>query len=270
MCASSSSASNRLWSCTRFRSIWYLRRITVRQIRCSTSGTKLKVSSCATRRFTNRSASGSPSCARRVHDSIALGRDGACPQAAARCRVPDVGDANTVPGLPTPVAVLRGRLHDDFLDVMLDEPVREATQVARRRADLLVLEVEVVVDLDVSHRDRQHLLVDSQFPRSGTASVSPWESGERASSHQSGSRGRDGSRGRTPTRSFWTSVGAASQPTTRRSNPSTGASAMSASTCTGSNRWRMPVRRSRRGDRTTMRIILTELSRASAPTNTPG
>jgi hypothetical protein len=58
MCASSSSASNRLWSCTRFRVIWYLRRITVRQSRCSASGTKLKVSSCATRRFTNRSASG--------------------------------------------------------------------------------------------------------------------------------------------------------------------------------------------------------------------
>ncbi len=34
--------------------------------------------------------------------------------------------------------------------------------------------------------------------------------------------------------------------------------------------WRMPAPRSRRGDRTTMRIILTELSRASAPMNTPG
>ena len=58
MCASSSRASSRFWSCTRLRVTWYLRRITVRQSRCSASGTKLKVSSCATRRFTNRSASG--------------------------------------------------------------------------------------------------------------------------------------------------------------------------------------------------------------------
>jgi hypothetical protein len=45
------------------RVIWYFRRITVRQSRCSASGTKLKVSSCATSRFTRRSASGK-SCLR--------------------------------------------------------------------------------------------------------------------------------------------------------------------------------------------------------------
>ena len=56
--------------------------------------------------------------------------------------------------------VLRGRLHDDFFDLVLDEPVGQRAQVGRRGADLLALEVEVAVDLDVGHHDRQHLLVD--------------------------------------------------------------------------------------------------------------
>jgi hypothetical protein len=67
-------------------------------------------------------------------------------------------------GFPHWAPVLRRRLHDDFLDVMLDEPVREATQIARRRADLLVLEVEFVVDLDVGHHDAQ-LFVQSRTLR---------------------------------------------------------------------------------------------------------
>jgi hypothetical protein len=58
MWASSSRDSNRLWSWTRLRVIWYLRRITVRQSRCLASGTKLKVSSWATKRLTKRSALG--------------------------------------------------------------------------------------------------------------------------------------------------------------------------------------------------------------------
>jgi hypothetical protein len=49
---------------------------------------------------------------------------------------------------------------DDFLDLVLDEPVGEATQVGRRRAGLLALEVELAIDLDVGHDDREHLLVD--------------------------------------------------------------------------------------------------------------
>src|SRR6516225_9394989 len=57
MCASSSRASNRLCNCTRLRVSWYLVRTTVRHRRCSTSGTKLRTSSWATRRFTKRSAS---------------------------------------------------------------------------------------------------------------------------------------------------------------------------------------------------------------------
>jgi len=43
---------------------------------------------------------------------------------------------------------------------VLDQPVGQATQIGRRRADLLALDVEVAVDLDVGHHDRQHLLVD--------------------------------------------------------------------------------------------------------------
>jgi hypothetical protein len=63
-------------------------------------------------------------------------------------------------GLPHRPPVLRGRLHDDFLDLLLDQPVGHSAQISRRRPDLLALEVEVAVDLDVGHHDRQHLLVD--------------------------------------------------------------------------------------------------------------
>ena len=63
-------------------------------------------------------------------------------------------------GFPHRPPVLRGRLHDDFLDLVLDQPVGQAAQIGRRRPDLLALEVEVAIDLDVGHHDRQHLLVD--------------------------------------------------------------------------------------------------------------
>lgn len=56
--ASSRSAARRFWNWTRLRVSWYFRRVTVRQRRCVTSGTKLRVSSCATSRLTRRSASG--------------------------------------------------------------------------------------------------------------------------------------------------------------------------------------------------------------------
>ena len=161
MCASSSSASSRFWSCTRLRVTWYLRRITVRQSRCSASGTKLKVSSCATRRFTNRSASGKSflrppgprfDCAW-ARWSVPASR-GALSRARRRGRQCCSSASHTGRQVP------RGRLHDDFLDLVFDQPVGQATELDRRRADLLALEVEVVVDLDVGHRDGQHLLVD--------------------------------------------------------------------------------------------------------------
>jgi hypothetical protein len=39
--------------------------------------------------------------------------------------------------------VLRGRLHNDFLDVLRDQPVGQAAQIGRRRPDLLAVEVKV-------------------------------------------------------------------------------------------------------------------------------
>ena len=70
--------------------------------------------------------------------------------------------------------VLRGRFHDDFLDLLLDQPVGQAAQIGRRRPDLLALEVEVAVDLDVGHHDRQHLLVDVNSRDPVRHAASPW------------------------------------------------------------------------------------------------
>jgi hypothetical protein len=63
-------------------------------------------------------------------------------------------------GLPHGPPVLRGRLHDHFFDLVLDQPVGQSAQRGRRRADLLAFEVEIAVDFDVGHHHRQHLLVD--------------------------------------------------------------------------------------------------------------
>src|SRR3954469_25752021 len=63
-------------------------------------------------------------------------------------------------GFPHRPPVLRGRLHDDLLNVLLDQPVGEAAQTSRRGPDLLAVEVKLAVVPDVGHRDRQHLLVD--------------------------------------------------------------------------------------------------------------
>jgi hypothetical protein len=61
-------------------------------------------------------------------------------------------------GFPHRPPRLRGRLHPDFVDLVFDQPVGQATEVARRRADLLPFELEVTVDFDVGHRDGPHLL----------------------------------------------------------------------------------------------------------------
>jgi len=63
-------------------------------------------------------------------------------------------------GFPHRPPILRGRLHHDFIDLVFDQPVGQATEVDRRRADLLTFEQEVTVDFDVGHRDGRHLLVD--------------------------------------------------------------------------------------------------------------
>src|SRR5437899_2745415 len=82
MWASSSRASKRFCSCTRLRVNWYFLRITVRQRRCSASGTKLRLNSFATSRFTRRSASGK---------SFLRPRGPRFDCACARCNVPDIG-----------------------------------------------------------------------------------------------------------------------------------------------------------------------------------
>src|SRR5712691_249036 len=81
ICASSRRDSN--WFCSRTRSHlnWYFLRVTVRHRRCSSSGTKLKVNSRATSRFTRRSASGK---------SLLRPRRPRLDSACARCNVPDL------------------------------------------------------------------------------------------------------------------------------------------------------------------------------------
>ena len=83
-------SSNKLssWFCNRTcsRVSWYFRRVTVRHSRCSASGTKLRVNSFATSRFTKRSASGK-SFLRPCRPRF----DCAC----ARWSVPDIGPASS-------------------------------------------------------------------------------------------------------------------------------------------------------------------------------
>src|SRR6266550_3024436 len=84
ICISSSTASS--WFCKRTlsRLNWYFRRVTVRHTRCSASGTKLRISSFATSRFTKRSASGK---------SLLRPRRPRFDCACARWSVPDIGPA---------------------------------------------------------------------------------------------------------------------------------------------------------------------------------
>ncbi len=60
--------------------------------------------------------------------------------------------------------------------------------LGRACPNLPALKLLLVVDLDVGHHHRQHLLCSCarRFPRSAMASASPSGSGERASSHHSG------------------------------------------------------------------------------------
>ena len=84
MWASSSRDSS--WFCNRtlLRVSWYFRRVTVRHSRCSASGTKLRISSSATSRFTKRSASGK---------SFLRPRRPRFDRACARWSVPDIEPA---------------------------------------------------------------------------------------------------------------------------------------------------------------------------------
>jgi len=84
------------------------------------------------KRFTKRSASGESSYARRVADSIALGEMESACGAVGRRRVPGGGSPVLFQGVPDRPPVLSGRLNDDFLDRVLDQPVGQATQISRR------------------------------------------------------------------------------------------------------------------------------------------
>ena len=82
--ASSNSASS--WFCSRTlsRVSWYFVRVTVRQRRCSASGTKLKINPWDTSRFTRRSAS---------KKSLLRPRRPRFDKACAKCSVPDIFSA---------------------------------------------------------------------------------------------------------------------------------------------------------------------------------
>src|SRR5262249_45607517 len=86
--------------------------------------------------------------------------DGACPTGARAVARTALWPPVLFERFPHRSPVLRGRFHDDFLDLLLDEPVGQTAQIGRRRADLVALEVEVVSDFDVGYYDRQHLFVD--------------------------------------------------------------------------------------------------------------
>jgi hypothetical protein len=77
--------------------------------------------------------------------------------------------------LPTPPPVLRRRFHDDFLDLALDQPVGQATQVERRRADLLALEASPSTSTSADH-DAPSIFLWTSIPaiRYGIG-LSSWE-----------------------------------------------------------------------------------------------
>ena len=59
-----------------------------------------------------------------------------CPQGAARRTRPTSGAPVLFQGFPHWPPVLRGQLHDDFLDLLLDQPVGQRAQIRRRGPDL--------------------------------------------------------------------------------------------------------------------------------------
>ena len=111
--------------------------------------------------------------------------------------MPETGVASGRPALRSPVPlqrlphrspILRGRLHHHCLDLALDEPFSQRAQLDGAGPDLQPFEVDVILHLDVSHRDGQHLLVyvDSCDPVRHRPLLVGAESVPRT--HQSGSR----------------------------------------------------------------------------------
>ena len=61
--------------------------------------------------------------------------------------------------VPHRAPVLRGRLHHDFFDLVLDQPLGQEAQLAGRRAELPPFKLPVPFDFHVRDHDRQHRLV---------------------------------------------------------------------------------------------------------------
>ena len=82
--------------------------------------------------------------------------------------------------LPHRFPVLRSRFHHHFLDLLLDEPLRQHPQLLRIAAEPASLKLVFVFDFDVSHNHGQLLLmnIDSRYPI--RHKLPPGGSGERA------------------------------------------------------------------------------------------
>src|SRR5262249_27168920 len=115
-----SSSKHSIWFCsrTRSRASCSFIRVMLRQIRCSPLGTKLKISSSAINRRTNRSAS-LKSCLRP--------RGARLENACAKCK--RVGAPYSPPPRPP---VLRRRFHHRLFDSLLPQPRQKALQLVRQ------------------------------------------------------------------------------------------------------------------------------------------
>ena len=83
--------------------------------------------------------------------------------------------------VPHRAPVLRGRLHHDLFDLVLDQPLGQEAQLAGRRAELPPCKLPVPFDFHVRDDDRQHRLmhIDSCDPIRHTH-LHHGKSGERA------------------------------------------------------------------------------------------
>jgi hypothetical protein len=88
---------------------------------------------------------------------------------------------------PDRTPILRGRFHDDFFDLALDQPVGQRAQVGGARPDLLAIELKVP-STSTSATTTANIFLCTSIPAIRYGIGLSWGSGERASSHQSGSR----------------------------------------------------------------------------------
>ena len=82
--------------------------------------------------------------------------------------------SRALPLLPRWPPVLRGRFHDDFLDLLLVQPLGQHVQFTGRSTELAALKLILAFPGDISHHDRQHLLVNVNCCDSIGHHASPW------------------------------------------------------------------------------------------------